>query len=141
MNRLSEHNLTSGSDHKRQVPRFILLGIGNAVITISVYEILLLFMHYQISYIVAWLIGIIYVVYIYPRFVFQLDVDGHVRKLVVAMSYLLSYITSATVLEVATQGIGIPSQVSIIIAIGVTVVVNYLVLNKICNMLGSKRDC
>lgn len=128
-------NAPAPNSHRSQIPRFILVGAGNAIVTIAVYQVLLPFVHYQIAYLLAWLVGIAYVVVIYPRFVFKTEVRTRTGNILVVISYVVSYLVSATLLGVITKLLGIPPWISIFLSTLGTITINYLVLNKLFDML------
>lgn len=73
--------------------RFIIAGGFNTLITFSIYQVSLLVFPHTVSYTISWIIGIGFLVIVYPSRVFPAGVDSFSRRLMAVSSYLIVFAT------------------------------------------------
>lgn len=111
-----------------EIVRFLGAGAVNTLLTLGVYQGLLWFAHPQVAYLTSWLLGIVLVVVVYPRWVFRVPRVGARSGGLIVLSYLLSYGLSALALQGLTAFTPLSPRLGVFGAIGVSTVSNYLFL-------------
>lgn len=117
-----------------QFVKFGIVGLSNTAITIIVYEICVVIgIHYQVSYFIGYLAGIVNAFYWNNKYVFKEQV-GEERSLIKAfvkcvMSYAGGYVCSSALLFLWVRILGFPKFLSPLISLLVTIPLNF-VLNK-----------
>ncbi|MFA9376817.1 MAG: GtrA family protein [Lachnotalea sp.] len=117
-----------------QFIKFGMVGVSNTFITIVVNALLVSAgIHYQVSYFVGYLAGIINAFYWNNKYVFK-EKEGEERSIMVAfikcvMSYAGGYVCSCVLLFLFVKILGLSSYFAPILILFVTIPLNY-VLNK-----------
>jgi putative flippase GtrA len=117
-----------------QFVKFGMVGLTNTLITLIVYEIcVILGIHYQISYFIGYMAGIINAFYWNNKYVFK-EQEGEERSLVKAfvkclMSYAGGYVCSSALLFLWVSILGLPEFLSPLISLLLTIPLNFI-LNK-----------
>jgi putative flippase GtrA len=117
-----------------QFVKFGIVGLSNTLLTLAVYELcIILGIHYQVSYLVGYLAGIVNAFYWNNKYVFKEQV-GEERSIIKAfakcvMSYAGGYICSSVLLFLWVSILGFPEFLSPLISLLVTIPLNF-VLNK-----------
>jgi len=113
--------------------RFIISGLANTFITIAVYQIALFFLSAQLAYTISWVVGIAFVVIVYPNYVFQKKSIVAFKKLGIVSLYILNFLISSLLLNFLISFFGISSRVSIFIVLGCSTTINFLGMKCILN--------
>jgi putative flippase GtrA len=74
--------------------RFLGIGAVNAVLTTALYQVLLFWMDYTPAFVIAWLTGLVFVSFAYPKIVFRVGRAGPYRILANAVYYGASFFIS-----------------------------------------------
>ena len=114
----------------RQALRFLVAGGLNTFLTLAVYQILLFWFSYPLSFTIAFLLGIIFTGFIYTRFVFTVQTTPH-RFILNALYYLLSYTVSLFILDTIIRWMSINERIAMVLTVGCMVPVNFLFLRVI----------
>lgn len=113
--------------------RFIVLGVINTLITISIYQIILFFLPPQWAYTISWIVGIAFVVIIYPNYVFKKKSIGTLKKFGIFFLYILNFVISSMLLNFLISRFGISSRVSIFIVLVCSTIINFLGMKCVLN--------
>ncbi len=117
-----------------QFVKFGMVGLSNTILTYVVYVVLVaLGVHYQVSYFIGYLAGIINAFYWNNKYVFK-EQEGEERSIIKSFvkcvtSYAGGYVCSMALLFLWVSVLGIPKFLSPIISLLVTIPLNF-VLNK-----------
>ncbi len=107
----------------KSAQRYIAFGALNTLVTFLFYQIVVTFASPLVAFVVTWCLGIIFVVYFYPEFVF-----GHDRNrksmAVTGISYLLSFLVGIAISGLGPT-FGIDKRLIIVISIGITTLLNF----------------
>jgi len=110
-----------------QALRFLLAGGLNTVLTLALYQLLLLWWPYPLAFSTAFVCGIVFTGLVYTRFVFEMPSTarrfGHN-----ALYYLVSYTISLGLLAVLVDHFGIPERLAVFIGIAFMVPLNFFCL-------------
>jgi putative flippase GtrA len=117
-----------------QFVKFGMVGLANTAITIIVYDIFVAIgVHYQVSYFIGYMAGIVNAFYWNNKYVFK-EQEGEERSIIKAfikcvMSYAGGYACSTALLFLWVSILGLPKYLSPLISLVVTIPLNF-VLNK-----------
>jgi len=104
--------------------RFIVAGAINTALTILVYEVAMSFLPASLSYGIAWLVGIGFLMIVYPEKVFPGGRTRVTDRLFLAASYALIFVLGLGVLRIATMA-SVSPRIAIVIAVIVTTAANF----------------
>jgi putative flippase GtrA len=79
--------------------RFLGIGAVNALLTTALYQLALFWLPYKTSFVVAWLAGLAFVSFAYPKLVFRTGRAGPYRVLANAGYYVASFFLSYWLLD------------------------------------------
>jgi putative flippase GtrA len=106
--------------------RFVAVGAANTLGTLLLYQLLLFVMPYAVAYALAWLAGLVFVNFAYPRFVYG-KARSTVRQTALNSGYYAaSFGLSWGLLYVVTGVLGVYPRLSILLVLAVTVPLNFL---------------
>jgi len=117
-----------------QFVKFGMVGLSNTLLTYVVYVVLVaLGLHYQVSYFIGYMAGIVNAFYWNNKYVFK-EEEGQERSIIKAfikcvMSYAGGYACSTALLFLWVSILGLPKYLSPLISLLVTIPLNF-VLNK-----------
>lgn len=103
--------------------RFFIAGTANTLITTLVYQILLFLWPPSFSYLVAWVVGLILVLYFYPEKVFPGGRKDLASRFLFAIAYFVVFLTGLGLLHLLNAA-GLSSRFSIFIALSITALLN-----------------
>lgn len=109
--------------------RFLVGGILNTGATLTLYWVLMQFMHYQLAYLISYCAGIILSYMLNTRFVFRAR-HTWIRFFLFPLVYLITYAIGALVLRLAVVYLHVPASVGPLVSIAVTLPVSFI-LTKI----------
>ncbi len=107
--------------------RYIGAGGVNTLITVIIYQILLLLLPHSYAYSISWIIGIIFLVTIYPTKVFTGGKDSTKRRVAIATSYLIVFGASIQCLNMLVR-FGIHERIAIFIILIFSSLLNFLLM-------------
>ena len=105
--------------------RFLIAGAINTLLTLAVYQIALLWFSELISYSLAWAVGLFYVAIIYPERVFVGGRKDWLSRLLVVLSYVMTYFVGVFVLT-KTIDMEVHRRLAIFISLIVTTTLGFL---------------
>lgn len=105
--------------------RFLVAGGLNTLLTLVVYQALLLVMPYPAAYAVAWVTGLLFVMIVYPSRVFPEGRSRLADRLALGASYIVVFLCGLAVLEALTRA-GIPPRLGIFLVMIVSTAVNFV---------------
>lgn len=117
-----------------QFIKFGMVGLSNTIITYIVYVVFVaLGIHYQVSYLIGYIAGIVNAFYWNNKYVFKQE-EGEERSIIKAfvkcvMSYAGGYLCSSILLFLWVTMLHLPEYISPLISLLVTIPVNFI-LNK-----------
>lgn len=103
--------------------RFFIAGAANTLFTTAVYQILLFFLPPSISYLVAWVVGFILVLTVYPEKVFPGGQKDFVSRVLFAIAYFAVFLAGLGLLHWLNAA-GLSSRFSIFAALSFTSILN-----------------
>jgi uncharacterized membrane protein len=103
--------------------RFLSLGAINTLSTLALYQVLLFILSPGISYVISWVAGFLFLVTIYPKVVFgvNLSIKVVLKISVIYISSLLIGVFMVNLLE----GFDINSRLLIVLVLTITTIYNY----------------
>lgn len=104
--------------------RFAAAGLINTGLTILAFQVLLYFTSSQLSYVFSWIIGLIFVLFVYPDRVFFGGRTDYVSRIFLIIIYLALFFMGLTLMNLIDL-LGIPSRLSIFIVVGCTTLANF----------------
>lgn len=111
--------------------RFLLTGTVNTLGTLLLYQLLLFVLPYTPAYVLAWCVGLVFVNFAYPYFVYGRPVVTRREALLNSGYYLLSFLASWALLYLFTGIAGVPPRLSIFCVLALIVPLNFLVTRYI----------
>lgn len=123
-----------------EVFRFVVAGGANTMATLLLFQLLVTWIHPQIAYLLAWITGLLFVIFVYPIFVYRRPVQRVVGLFAMGACYLLTYFISAGLLQLMTQRFGIPARLAIFVTIGFSMALNYVALALVTARFGRDID-
>lgn len=106
--------------------RFLLAGAANTFGTLALYQLLLFVLPYAAAYALAWLAGLVFVNYAYPRFVFRTPAVTRRETGWNSLYYVLSFLASLGLLRFFTATLGLHPRLSIFCVLAIMVPLNFL---------------
>ena len=104
--------------------RFIIAGGINTLLTLIIYQLCLLFLRHDISYIISWIVGITFLIVFYPTRVFPQGHNTWRRKVLIVGLYIVNFFVSLWLLDVVVN-YGIFPQIAILFALMYTTLMNF----------------
>lgn len=113
-----------------EVIRFILAGGFNTLLTLGVYQLALFFIPHNFAYAISWLVGIGYLLIVYPTKVFPGGQTSPMRNVMVVLIYLSVFTLSLWCLE-RLVGIGIHERVAIFVVLVFSSSINFVLMRMV----------
>ena len=110
--------------------RFVVAGSINTVLTLAVYQLCLVFMSHEIAYGISWLLGIAFLVIVYPSKVFSHNNSSLTKKVFIALLYLITFILGLRLLNWLVLS-GIPAEFAIFIVLAFAMIINFFGMRMI----------
>lgn len=104
--------------------RFLVAGGLNTLLTLVVYQALLLVMPYPAAYAAAWIAGLLFVMIVYPSRVFPQGRKGLADRLALGASYVAVFLCGLAVLEALTRA-GISPRLGIFLVMIATTAASF----------------
>lgn len=104
--------------------RFVLVGAGNTLFTLIVFQLLLFKLSPLLSYYLAWAIGLAVLMVAFPRYVFKGSIATAWRAASTVAIYLTSLLIGGVLLN-ELIAIGMNPRLGILITIGFTTLFNF----------------
>lgn len=104
--------------------RFALVGAGNTLFTLLVFQLLLFWLSPLAAYYLSWVIGLAVLLVVFPRYVFKGSTATVWRAASTVAIYLASLLIGGVLLSELTV-IGMNPRFGILIAIGFTTLFNF----------------
>lgn len=111
--------------------RFVAVGAANTLGTLLLYQLLLFVLPYTPAYVLAWLAGLVFVNFAYPRLVYGKPQVTRRETLLNSAYYVASFAFSWALLYLFTSGLGIHPRLSVFCVLALVVPVNFLVTRYI----------
>jgi putative flippase GtrA len=116
--------------------RFAIVGAGNTLFTLLVFQLLLFWLSPLVSYYLSWAIGLAVLLVAFPRYVFKGSTATAWRAVSTVAIYLGSLLIGGLLLNELT-GFGMPPRFGILIAIGFTTLFNFAASRLVYRMIRS----
>lgn len=110
--------------------RFILAGGVNTLLTLGVYQLCLVFLSHNLSYATSWLVGILYLILVYPTKVFPGGSTSLKKNTTVVAVYLMVFLVSLWTLEKVVD-YGIHKRLAIFLVLIVSATLNFLLMRLV----------
>lgn len=105
--------------------RFLAAGAANTIMTLVIYQSLLLVVPPSFAYAVAWLAGILFVMVVYPSRVFADGRTGAADRFLIGCCYVVIFLLGLLLLQLLNSASLHPSA-SIFLVIGFTTAIGFL---------------
>lgn len=106
--------------------KFLSLGAINTLFTLAVYQLLLFFFPSSISYVISWCLGFAFLIVVYPKVVFGVDVTLQ-AVFKTSVIYLSSLLLGFLLVNLFERN-GFNSRLLILLTIAITSVYNYYLM-------------
>ncbi len=116
--------------------RFVLVGAGNTLFTLLVFQILLFWLSPLAAYYLSWAIGLAVLLVAFPRYVFKGSTATAWRAASTVAIYLGSLLIGGVLLNELTA-IGMNPRFGILIAIGFTTLFNFAASRLVYRLIRS----
>ena len=110
--------------------RFILAGSVNTLLTLSVYQFALFFLSHNFAYAVSWLVGILYLIIVYPTKVFPGGSTSPKRRVAAVAIYLVVFMISLWSLEFIVST-GLHERIAIFVVIILSTSLNFVLMRLV----------
>jgi putative flippase GtrA len=110
--------------------RFIAAGGINTLLTLGVYQLALFFMPHNLAYAASWIVGILFLVIVYPTRVFPGGRTSKMRNAVVVTIYLLVFLISLWSLEFVIS-IGLHKRLAIFVILVLSASLNFVLIRRV----------
>lgn len=120
----------SQSEFAKEGGRFVISGITSTLLTITLYQICLVFFSPLMSCTLSWIIGISMMILVYPAYIFKKKSSTISEKLAIISWYLIIFIISASLINLFIY-FKINSRVAIFISLIFATPINFLGLRFI----------
>lgn len=104
--------------------RFVLVGAGNTLLTLLIFQALLFFLSPLVSYYVSWAIGLALLMMAFPRYVFKGSALTSWRAVLTVTIYLISLLAGGFLLNELTV-LGITPRLGIVMTVAFTTMFNF----------------
>jgi len=119
--------------------RFLIIGFCNTVLTYLVFLTLLLRFDPQSSYFLSWVLGLLIVSFLYPRWAFNVQSGANKASSFVAIAiYVSTYLLGLFVLRLSI-GVGLPPYLSIVCVYPVVALANYGLMRSVFSSFSKPR--
>lgn len=109
-----------------QAIRFLAAGIGNTLLTLLLYQVLLLALPPRPAYALTWIAGIVLVALLYPSRVFGVARPRPATRVGVSLVYVVSFLLGLFALPPATYLLG--ARLGVLPVIVLTTVFNFIAM-------------
>ena len=107
--------------------RFVAAGSINTLLTLAAYQFLLLFTSHKIAYITSWLLGILYLIVVYPTKVFTGSEQSITKATATALIYLAVFMLGYYALD-GLVSYGINKRIAIFAVIAIQVPLSFVLM-------------
>lgn len=111
--------------------RFIIGGIVNTTFTYLVFLLALQVSNYTVAYFISWIVGIIFVITVYPSAVFVGSEVSTRKRIITGLQYIIVFFLGLTFLKVLVAHFGISEYTSMGLTIVFTTLVNFTLMRLI----------
>ena len=110
--------------------RFLFAGGFNTLLTLAVYQFALFFVEYSLAYAISWIVGISYLLLLYPTKVFPGSSRTLKGYVLLTGVYLLVFFIGLKALDWII-GLNISAQFAIFIVLVISTVINFVLMRLI----------
>lgn len=111
--------------------RFVIGGVLNTAFTYLIFILALKVTHYDVAYFISWATGIIIVVTMYPSKIFIGSNASTKKRLLTGFQYISVFFIGLIILKVLIEYFLISKEISMLITISFTTVINFLLMRLI----------
>ena len=110
--------------------RFIVAGAINSLITVILYQLLLGYFSHSYSYALSWIIGMMFLIVVYPSKVFRVENSGLKNSLLTIFVYIATFYFGLKLLDYLVLK-DIHPRLAIFLVMGCIALINFLLTRKI----------
>jgi len=110
-------------DRIAEIGRYLFAGSANTLSTMAVYQLLVANLEPAVAYSLAWLVGLLMVAVVYPKFVFRVT-GGWARGGAIALTYAAVFVVGLTLIKLL-ESLTIHNRLSIFLVLAVTTTMSY----------------
>ena len=114
-----------------KLSRFLSVGALNTLLTLLIYQLLLIIVSASAAYVASWLIGFFFLIIVYPKYVFGVN-SSKKNHFLVGLVYISSLLIGKWIIGLLVEQ-EFNQRVLIIIVISMTTLYNYLLLKILLN--------
>ena len=105
--------------------RFSIAGVVNTLLSLLIYQVCLLLMSHELSYGIAWIGGLVFLMVVYPSKVFAVHNSSWSQRILIAALYVTSFLIGFALLNRLVAQVLTP-QVAIFFVLAVTTTINFV---------------
>ena len=83
-----------------KISKFLLYSVINTGFTVLIYQGALFYFSTTASYVMAWAVGILFVIFVYPNRVFQVESPNLQHRLMLLLIYVLSFLVGLGIVNI-----------------------------------------
>ncbi len=106
-----------------EIGRYLFVGSANTLSTMAVYQLLVTILKPAMAYSLAWLVGLLIVAVVYPKFVFRVT-GGWARGGAIALTYVAIFVVGLLLIKLL-ESLTIHNRLGIFLVMAVTTTMNY----------------
>ena len=110
--------------------RFIVAGAINSLITVILYQLLLGYFSHSYSYALSWIIGMMFLIVVYPSKVFRVESSGLKNSFLTIFVYIATFYFGLKLLDYLVLK-DIHPRLAIFLVMGCIALINFLLTRKI----------
>jgi putative flippase GtrA len=111
--------------------RFILAGGFNTFLTLGVYQLLIFVMPRDFAYAVSWLVGIVYLLIVYPTKVFPGGRSSALLSAMVVIIYLVVFVVGLWCLGYLVGTAGVHERLAIFVTLSLSASINFVLMRLV----------
>ena len=110
--------------------RFIIAGSINTILTLCIYQFALFFLSHSVAYAFSWLVGILYLIIVYPTKVFPGGNNSPMRIGVATAIYLVVFMISLWSLDFIVSA-GLHERLAIFVVLVLSASLNFVLMRLV----------
>jgi len=110
--------------------RFLVAGGLNTLLTLAIYQLCLGFLSHNVAYATSWLVGIFYLIIVYPTKVFPEGLNSLARTASAISVYLIVLLIGLWSLEQVIN-LGINERFAIFIVLAISTILNFILMRLV----------
>ncbi|MCD2323290.1 hypothetical protein LQ953_04580 [Sphingomonas sp. IC-56] len=119
-----------------QAGRFLVAGIANTVMTLAIYQLLLLVLPPRPAYAVTWALGMIFVAAVYPSRVFGVGRPTSAMRIGVILVYIAGFASGLALIQPVARLVGAHGAIFPVLVF--TTLFNFVAMRAVIGLIGPR---